>query len=180
VDLTVHDVGKIWVNGLWYKFQYEGLHLICTNWGCYGYLGRNCPTAPNMPEVAEQPQHTHPHRPTPRSPPSQPPIFFLNIQTTHSSVGPTLLRKENEIENFNANKGEKEDLHGDWLIVNWKRKPTKPNILALKNAPNKSNRFISLSPVAHNNKASTSHQTLPPLCYFPTQRLSHLVFNHSC
>ena len=46
-------------------------------------------------------------------PPVNPQFFFLNIQTTHSSVGPTLLRKENETENLNANKGEKEDLHGD-------------------------------------------------------------------
>jgi len=42
VDLTMSVVGKIWVNGHWYKVQYEGLHLICTNCGCYGHLGRNC------------------------------------------------------------------------------------------------------------------------------------------
>jgi len=43
VDLTVPVVGKIWVNGHWYKVQYEGVHLICTNCGCDGHLGRNCP-----------------------------------------------------------------------------------------------------------------------------------------
>jgi len=42
VDLTAPVVGKIWVNGHWYKVQYEGLHLICTNCGCYGHLVRNC------------------------------------------------------------------------------------------------------------------------------------------
>jgi len=42
VDLTTLVVGKIWVNVHWYKVQYEGLHLICTNCGCYGHLGRNC------------------------------------------------------------------------------------------------------------------------------------------
>lgn len=42
IDLTVPVVGKIWVNSHWYKVQYEVLHLICTNCGCYGHIGRNC------------------------------------------------------------------------------------------------------------------------------------------
>jgi hypothetical protein len=76
VDLTVSVVGKIWVNGHWYKVQYEGLDLICPNYGCYSHLGRNCPIIPIVPEVATQPQHTHPHRPTPRSIPQPTPNFF--------------------------------------------------------------------------------------------------------
>ena len=74
--------------------------------------------------------------------PSQSPIFSEHLNNIHSSVGPTLLRKKIETEKFNANKGEKEDLHGDWIIVTKKKTATKPNLLASKNAPNKSNRFI--------------------------------------
>jgi hypothetical protein len=51
VDLTMPVVGKIWVNGHWYKVQYECLHIICTNCGCYGHLGRNFPLASSMPEA---------------------------------------------------------------------------------------------------------------------------------
>jgi hypothetical protein len=46
IDLTMPVVGKIWVNGHWYKVQYEVLHLICTSCGCYGHLGRNCSSKP--------------------------------------------------------------------------------------------------------------------------------------
>jgi len=64
VDLTIPVVGKIWVNGHWYKVPYEGHHLICTNCSCYGHLGRNCLTSPTVSEVTTQPQHTHPPHPT--------------------------------------------------------------------------------------------------------------------
>lgn len=30
------------MKGLWYKVEYEGLHRICTNCGCYGHYARNC------------------------------------------------------------------------------------------------------------------------------------------
>ena len=68
VDLIVSVVGKIWVNGHWYKVQYESLHLICTNCGCHDHLGRNCiltavvpakhhhhQTAGNHPEPSSNP-----------------------------------------------------------------------------------------------------------------------------
>lgn len=29
IDLTKPVAGKVWVNGHWYKVQYEGLHIIC-------------------------------------------------------------------------------------------------------------------------------------------------------
>jgi hypothetical protein len=60
VDLTVPVVGKIWVNGHWYKVQYEGLHLICTNCGCYGHIGRNCTSAPTT-TTTHQPKPPQQH-----------------------------------------------------------------------------------------------------------------------
>jgi hypothetical protein len=60
VDLTVPVVGKIWVNGHWYKVQYEGLHLICTSCGCYGHLGRNCPHSTTVPEAAANQHRVYP------------------------------------------------------------------------------------------------------------------------
>jgi len=33
---------KVWIWGHWYKVEYEGLHIICGNYGCYGHHGRSC------------------------------------------------------------------------------------------------------------------------------------------
>ncbi|GAU41583.1 hypothetical protein TSUD_271920 [Trifolium subterraneum] len=38
VDLTKPVVGRVGINGDWYHVQYEGLHIICTQCGCYGHL----------------------------------------------------------------------------------------------------------------------------------------------
>lgn len=42
IDLTKPMVGKVWVNDHWYKVQYEGLHIICATYGCYGHHSRSC------------------------------------------------------------------------------------------------------------------------------------------
>ncbi|MCI02300.1 hypothetical protein A2U01_0023332, partial [Trifolium medium] len=42
IDLTLPVVGKVNVNGHWYKVQYEGLHIICGSCGCYGHHTRDC------------------------------------------------------------------------------------------------------------------------------------------
>lgn len=42
IDLTQLVVGKVWLNGFWYKVGYEGLHIICASCGCYGHLACNC------------------------------------------------------------------------------------------------------------------------------------------
>jgi len=33
---------KVCIWGHWYKVEYEGLHIICGNYGCYGHHGRSC------------------------------------------------------------------------------------------------------------------------------------------
>lgn len=75
VDLIVLVVGKIWVNGLWYKVQYEGIHLICINCGCYGHLGRNCPLTQTVSEAATQPHNSQNLRHSQKSNLSQHPII---------------------------------------------------------------------------------------------------------
>jgi hypothetical protein len=82
VELTEPVVGKIWVNGHWYKVQYEGLHLICTNCGCYGHLGRNCPIATSVPEGTKH-VHQH-HNPTP--PQVTPPVNHSNFSQPQGNV----------------------------------------------------------------------------------------------
>ena len=42
IDLTRPIIGKVWLDGHWYKVQYEGLHVICTSCGYYGHERREC------------------------------------------------------------------------------------------------------------------------------------------
>ncbi|GAU46480.1 hypothetical protein TSUD_402360, partial [Trifolium subterraneum] len=42
VDLTKPVVSRVGINGEWYQVQYEGLHIICTQCGCYGHLMKDC------------------------------------------------------------------------------------------------------------------------------------------
>ncbi|PNX97690.1 hypothetical protein L195_g020923 [Trifolium pratense] len=42
VDLTKPVVGRVGINEEWYQVQYEGLHIICTQCGCYGHLLKDC------------------------------------------------------------------------------------------------------------------------------------------
>lgn len=52
VDLNQPVAGKMGVNGQWYKVEYEGLHLICAQCGCYGRLLKDCPVKPKLSEIA--------------------------------------------------------------------------------------------------------------------------------
>jgi len=42
IDLTQPIVGRVGINGEWYQVQYEGLHTICTHYGCYGHVLKGC------------------------------------------------------------------------------------------------------------------------------------------
>lgn len=42
IDLTKPVVGRVGINGDWYRVQYEGLHIICTHCGCYGHVLKDC------------------------------------------------------------------------------------------------------------------------------------------
>src|ERR1044072_8970720 len=42
IDLNKPVLGMVGLRGTWYRVEYEGLHLLCSNCGCYGHLGRNC------------------------------------------------------------------------------------------------------------------------------------------
>lgn len=46
VDLTQPVVGRVGVQGCWYNVEYEGLHIICAQCGCYGHLLKDCPAKP--------------------------------------------------------------------------------------------------------------------------------------
>lgn len=148
VDLTAPVVGKIWVNGHWYKIQYEGLHLICTNCGCYGHLARNCSHKPTNIHQAAANQGNH-----------QPPVSG-NQSSEHSmptpSNGKNLMPNQNASptvsENINSIDDEINEIHGDWMLVTRKKKSQVGPTHNSKHVTNKSNKFSPLSQLAHHVK----------------------------
>ena len=50
IDLIKPIVGRVCVEGKWYKIEYEGLHIICSQCGCYGHHSRDYPT-PKRKEI---------------------------------------------------------------------------------------------------------------------------------
>lgn len=42
IDLTKPMIGRICVEGKWYRIEYEGLHIICSHCGCYGHHSCDC------------------------------------------------------------------------------------------------------------------------------------------
>ena len=42
IDLYKPVVGMVFVEDAQYKVEYEGLHIICSNCGCYGHYSRDC------------------------------------------------------------------------------------------------------------------------------------------
>lgn len=149
IDLTVPVVGKIWVNGHLYKVQYEGLHLICTNCGCYGHLGRNCTTT----TITTAGQNKSPHQQTVTT------IQIENQMSDQHNLTQSILASQNGnsiitppiiLSTYNGkvtsiNEGNK-DLHGDWLVVTRKKKtPINPALNSAKTVNYKANHFSALS-----------------------------------
>ncbi|XP_057443885.1 uncharacterized protein LOC130736047 [Lotus japonicus] len=54
LDLTLPVVGKVCIEGFWYKIEYEGLHVICTKCGCYGHHSRECKVFQPVIETSSQ------------------------------------------------------------------------------------------------------------------------------
>ncbi|KAB2620717.1 hypothetical protein D8674_037697 [Pyrus ussuriensis x Pyrus communis] len=44
LDLTKSLIANVKVENCWYVVEYEGLHLVCFNYGCYGHRREQCPS----------------------------------------------------------------------------------------------------------------------------------------
>jgi len=151
IDLTMSVVGKIWVNGHWYKVQYEGLHLICTNYGCYGHLGRNCTTTPppQPATVNHHGEHLQTQQPSPTT--------THSIQESQNGNSVTIFPQESSANNDTiiSIDGENNELHGEWLLVTRKKKTTNSSTsFAPKTVkPKATNRYNTLNNLTSKNKA---------------------------
>ena len=101
IDLTKPVVGCIMVEDEWYKVEYEGLHIISVQCGCYGHHSRDC----SNPKRGEN-QVSNPQSESGK---------MMAVQTMAE-------RQPEKNENIASSSGWAipENPHGDWLIV---RKP---------------------------------------------------------
>lgn len=129
IDLNQPVVGKVCLNDHWYKVSYEGLHIICSNCGCYGHLGRNCKAPP--PKI--QPKLPVPPKETKARPGNTGPE--VEAKTQEATVTETPMKQD---------VGE---VHGEWLVVSRRKRSTFPQKEPFKNnlGAHTSNNFEKLS-----------------------------------
>lgn len=108
IDLNQPVVGKVWVDGFWYKVSYEGLHIICSNCGCYGHLGRNCKSPPQK------------FLPPPPNPPKEP---ETGAEKTDTEAGKKV---QQEVAQATPQQQDIGDVHGDWLVVSRRKRTILP------------------------------------------------------
>jgi len=163
IDLTAPVVGKIWVNGHWYKVQYEGLHLICTSCGCYGHLGRNCTTTAASAGATLPPSHpavAATHEGAIQSDPTNQLHLIMDSQNGNKSFTPPIVLSLDTRKIIAINEGN-ENLHGDWLVVTRKNKKPINSPYTQKTVTQKSNRFSLLSNSSHKVKPGPQPTKFP-------------------
>ncbi|PNX92853.1 hypothetical protein L195_g015996 [Trifolium pratense] len=110
IDLTLPVVGKVNVNGHWYKVQYEGLHIICGACGCYGHHTRDCKITPVQQPPMGQTQEHH------------------GGQKAGNHERKATVVEQNENRNpasLAAESAKVNETHGEWLVVQRKKKNNK-------------------------------------------------------
>ena len=148
IDLTVPIVGKIWVNGHWYKVHYKSLHLICTNCGCYGHLRRNCTTTTITPDQTKPPHQQTAAANHEGNQKSDQHNLMQSIQASQNGndiINPHIILSPDNGKVISINEGNKE-LHGDWLLVTRKKKaPINQALNSAKTVNHKTNRLTALA-----------------------------------
>jgi hypothetical protein len=109
IDLTQPVVGRVGINGEWYQVQYEGLHIICTQCGCYGHVLKDCISKQNKP--ATEAMGT-----TVADSGEQIRTVTQPEETVQKTVEEIMESDQSSIN------GAPESLHGDWIKVERKKK----------------------------------------------------------
>jgi hypothetical protein len=142
VDLTKPVVGRVGINGEWYHVQYEGLHIICTQCGCYGHLMKDCAPQKKKNTTSERVQNdgviaepvnkvnksSEPNQES--SEPGQKPNEPVEIeQSVELGINGQDTTVENAINGEKIVIMENNDvpnlLHGDWIKVERKKRNNK-------------------------------------------------------
>ncbi|XP_057451967.1 uncharacterized protein LOC130743755 [Lotus japonicus] len=168
IDLDQPVIGMVGLRGTWYNVEYEGLHLLCSHCGCYGHLARNC---------------TNPQQRAPPAPINMPaPITTPEKETSaaaeqgqgesQASAEPVtqggIIAPGDTVMNAGANHQPSikplpcpPTAHGDWLVVDKRRKNSK-----------KQNKEPSMRGKSSNSKETMKDAVIPKLV-----ETNSLVFN---
>jgi hypothetical protein len=131
IDLTQPVVGKVGVNGEWYHVQYEGLHVICTQCGCYGHVLKDCSISPKKIDQSNTPAENNSNGDK---------IHNDKAEGGRSELPKDLNEKNQFVGNDELNvrnhgdDGGADELHGDWIKVERKKRNPKINGYATTNA----------------------------------------------
>ncbi|GAU49481.1 hypothetical protein TSUD_286190 [Trifolium subterraneum] len=139
VDLTKPVVGRVGINGEWYHIQYEGLHIIFTQCGCYGHLMKDCAPPKKKNETAERVRNDggivepvqesnepgqktskpgqNISEPTEKEPLGEPGINGQNTTVENAINGEKIVIMDNN--------DLPDSLHGDWIKVERKKRNNK-------------------------------------------------------
>ncbi|KAB5524204.1 hypothetical protein DKX38_021953 [Salix brachista] len=112
VDLDKPVVGKVWIHNHWHNVEYEGLHIICNECGCYGHVARNCSSKNNV-QMQSQGSAEHDNRK----------VSAEDIPTNMVEDGELPNRIISNVAPVNqVTRSSPQALHGDWLVVTRNRK----------------------------------------------------------
>lgn len=100
-------VGKVGGCGQWYNVQYEGLHIICSQCGCYGHVLNDCKVPPPVDVQGSTMVHGQSENPHGEGKSVEDPQIV--VQNPVPNIGEEILGA----------------LHRDWLIVSRKKQPSK-------------------------------------------------------
>ncbi|XP_057452137.1 uncharacterized protein LOC130743944 [Lotus japonicus] len=125
IDLNKPVLGRVGLRGVWYNIEYEGLHLLCSNCGCYGHLARQCTGTP-VPQPQTRTQTATTVSPTATA--------TVAATTQDTRQGTTLEPDQQMTEGVDpgvkvARINCPESAHGDWMSVTkkvWKNQNSKP------------------------------------------------------
>jgi hypothetical protein len=115
------------INGEWYNVQYEGLHLICTQCGCYGHILKDC--------TAQQKIATFVPEETTTPVTAAPEIAAVTVTSENgkeviagnvSSENSEGIIKENPVKTDSIY-DEPDFMHGEWIKVERKKRSNKAN-----------------------------------------------------
>jgi hypothetical protein len=125
VDLKEPVVGKVWLNGYWYKVEYEGLHIICSSCGRYGHHARHCTHHPML--QLQGGTTTEPEKPGDNGP-----VTFNAVNVvTDLGENTTVTNNNNNAANYGELKlngrelresNVQANIHGDWMVVTRRKK----------------------------------------------------------
>ncbi|KEH25877.1 DUF4283 domain protein [Medicago truncatula] len=154
VDLTVPVVGKIWINGHWYKIQ-----------SCSVKPTKTATSNPHHhPTAATQQENSHHSQ--------REPATISNNSMSQNSNGNEInaINEDESILNggvITINEGTQE-LHGDWLLVSRRKKPAniQQSTHSKNDSQNKANKFSVLTNTAHQSKPN-SYPSRPSLHVIP-------------